>query len=313
MRARVLLTPMDAPTLAARPRVVRSTTYLAPTLLGTAYITVSNDDAGAPLEAFVNIGKAGSDTFAVAEAMGRLVSLILRMPSSLSQRERAGQIVAQLSHIGGVLGEANNLATRALPDALASALAEHLHLADAQAPTAENSGQALEARAPVTVPSAPSNLAASRAAPKAETRVEKPEFLNLSRANGSKGASPVKELQTEVKQAAQALGDALKDTPTLRAYAQASARLEADADASGLLDELGRVQADLRIRQSNGGISQTDIAHLRRLQSDVQSNPTIAAYVEAQQMATFYLPEVNQAISEMLGVDFASLGRVNTC
>ena len=170
---------MNAPTLAPRPRVARSTTQRAPTLLGTAYITVSEDNTGAALEAFVNIGEAGSDTFAVAKAMGRLVSLIVRMPSSLSRRERAEQIVAQLSRVGNTPQP-----PRALPDALASALAEHLHLTDPDAPTdapaAENSRRALEARAPVTVPRAPSNLAPSRVAPKPAARAAKLEILNLS-------------------------------------------------------------------------------------------------------------------------------------
>jgi cell fate (sporulation/competence/biofilm development) regulator YlbF (YheA/YmcA/DUF963 family) len=206
---------------------------------------------------------------------------------------------------------------RALPDALASALAQHLHLTDVDAPTdapaTENSRRVLEARAPVTAPCAPYNLAPSRVALKPAARAEKLEFLNLSRANESKGASPVKELPPEVKHAAQVLGDALKNTPPLRSYAEAAAKMEADAQATALLDELQRVQSDIRVRQSNGGISQAEIARLRRLQYDVQTHPTIAALVEAQQVATAYLPDVNQEISQLLGIDFATLGRVNTC
>ena len=48
---------------------------------GLDRIEVSDDGAGQPFEVFVSVGKAGSDTVAVAEAIGRLISLMLRMPS----------------------------------------------------------------------------------------------------------------------------------------------------------------------------------------------------------------------------------------
>ena len=121
------------------------------------------------------------------------------------------------------------------------------------------------------------------------------------------------ELTPELKQAAQALGDALKNTPPLRSYADAAAKMAADAQATALLDELERVQADFRVRQSNGGITQADIARLRQLQNDVQTNPTIAAFIEAQQVATAFFPEVNQEISQLLGIDFASLAAPASC
>lgn len=123
----------------------------------------------------------------------------------------------------------------------------------------------------------------------------------------------MKELRPEVKRAAQVLGDALKNTPPLRSYSDAAAKMESDAQATALLDELQRVQSDVRVRQSNGGISEADIARLRQLQYDVQTHPTIAAFVEAQQVATAYLPKVNDEIIQLLGIDFATLGRVNTC
>ena len=123
----------------------------------------------------------------------------------------------------------------------------------------------------------------------------------------------MKELRPEVKQAAQVLGDALKNTPPLHAYEEAAAKMATDTRATALLDELERVQADFRVRQSNGGISQADIARLRQLQNDVQTNPTIAAFIEAQQVATAFFPEVNQEISQLLGIDFASLAAPASC
>ncbi|MBI4590158.1 MAG: ribonucleotide-diphosphate reductase subunit alpha, partial [Candidatus Rokubacteria bacterium] len=97
------------------------------TPIGTAFITVNETADGEPFEVFVQVGKGGSDTMAVAEALGRLVSLILRLPSPFSARRRMEEVINQLSRIGGGqptgFGPAKVLS---LPDALARTLAEHL-------------------------------------------------------------------------------------------------------------------------------------------------------------------------------------------
>lgn len=118
-------------------------------------------------------------------------------------------------------------------------------------------------------------------------------------------------LRPELMQAAHVLGRALRNMPALRTYAEASAKLEADAAATHLLAELQRVQADIRTCQSNGGVTQEDLTRLRELQYQVQTHPTIAVFVEAQQNVMVFLPEVNQEISQLLGIDFAALGRVS--
>ena len=73
-----------------------------------------------PFELFINVGKAGSDVAADAEGLGRLVSLILRMPSPLTPEERVADIVAQLRGIGS--GRAQGFGKNrvmSLPDAVA--------------------------------------------------------------------------------------------------------------------------------------------------------------------------------------------------
>ena len=123
----------------------------------------------------------------------------------------------------------------------------------------------------------------------------------------------MKELPPELKQATQNLSNALKNVPALRAYADAIARMETDAQAKALLDELQRLQADIRTRQSDGEVTADDTVRLRRLQADVQAHPTIATFLAADQQAKAYLPQVNRTISSLLGIDFASLGRVSGC
>ncbi len=123
----------------------------------------------------------------------------------------------------------------------------------------------------------------------------------------------MKELRPELKEAAQNLGNGLKNTPVLRAYADALTTMTADTEATILLDQLQELQADIRVRQSNGGVVQEDLVRLRQLQSQVQAHPTIAAFIEAQEQATAYLPQVNQEISQLLGIDFASLAAPASC
>ncbi len=107
-----------------RPTKVIGATYRLKTPVGTAFITVNHDETGAPVELFINIGRAGSDVQAMAEALGRLISKSLRFGSNLSTRERAVFIIDQLMGIGGArtvgFGSEKILS---LPDAIAKALA----------------------------------------------------------------------------------------------------------------------------------------------------------------------------------------------
>jgi ribonucleoside-diphosphate reductase alpha chain len=110
-----------------RPRRLGGRTYRVETPLGTAFVVVNETGEGDPFEVFVSVGKAGSDTMAVAEAMGRLISLTLRMPSPLSPRRRVEEIIGQLSGIGGgrPLGFGPQRVL-SLPDGIARVLAEHV-------------------------------------------------------------------------------------------------------------------------------------------------------------------------------------------
>jgi ribonucleoside-diphosphate reductase alpha chain len=110
-----------------RPKKLHGATYRKETPLGTAYITVNSDDHDQPFEVFMNVGKAGTEVTAVSEAMGRLISLVLRMPAALPPTERLRWVTEELVGIGGgrPLGFGANR-VRSLPDGVAQVLAEHL-------------------------------------------------------------------------------------------------------------------------------------------------------------------------------------------
>lgn len=112
-----------------RPTVLHGITYRKHTPIGTAYITINSDGEHLeePFEIFINVAKVGSDVAADAEGLGRLISLILRMPSPLSPEERAENVIAQLRSIGSgrQRGFGKNR-VMSLPDAVAQAIEEHL-------------------------------------------------------------------------------------------------------------------------------------------------------------------------------------------
>jgi ribonucleoside-diphosphate reductase alpha chain len=136
------------PKVRPRPYKRYGVTVSKNTPAGTAHITMNDDAEGRPFEVFVDIGKGGSDIKAMAEALGRMASLVLRFNSPLSPKERVNEIINQLSGIGGPrsMGFGKNR-VRSLPDALAQALEEQ-YLESADSGEMEIEEHTAPARAP---------------------------------------------------------------------------------------------------------------------------------------------------------------------
>src|SRR6266566_6940658 len=115
-----------------RPDVVQGYTRRVIAPEGKINVTINSDEHG-PLEVFVNVGKAGSDIAALAEALGRLISLNLRILSPLSQMDRVREIADELRSIGGSRSVGFGMQqVRSLPDAVARALEQHLETLEAE-------------------------------------------------------------------------------------------------------------------------------------------------------------------------------------
>lgn len=120
----------QAAPVAQRPMILRGRTYKITTPVGEAFITINRDEQDQPFEVFVTVGKGGMHTMADAEAMGRLVSLSLRLGRNgqpTNPKEVAHKIVQQLKGIGGAssVGFGKNRVL-SLADAIAKVLAEDL-------------------------------------------------------------------------------------------------------------------------------------------------------------------------------------------
>jgi ribonucleoside-diphosphate reductase alpha chain len=136
-----------------RPRALTGKTYHVETPLGKAFITINENGGTEPFEVFINTAKAGSETAAVSEAIGRLISYILRVAGPVIPSDRLREVVRQLVGIGGgrSLGFGPNR-VRSLPDGVGQVLDLYLREKDGVSTVPEtheksngNGGHRLEA------------------------------------------------------------------------------------------------------------------------------------------------------------------------
>ncbi len=127
------------PAFVHRPLILRGRTYRIQTPIGEGFVTINRDEQDLPFEVFINLGKGGTHILADAEAIGRLVSLSLRLSRNTggNPQEVAEKIIGQLRGIGGSshIGFGKDRIT-SMADAIAKALAEDL------AQTVKESGSA---------------------------------------------------------------------------------------------------------------------------------------------------------------------------
>jgi ribonucleoside-diphosphate reductase alpha chain len=112
--------------LKPRPSVLHGSTHKVMTPLGKAFVSINEDSKGNIFEVFINVGRAGSDITADAEAIGRLISLTFRIPSDYSSDQIAQKVISQLRGIGGSSSTGFGAdRVRSLADAVAKVMEQH--------------------------------------------------------------------------------------------------------------------------------------------------------------------------------------------
>ena len=114
-------------------------------------------------------------------------------------------------------------------------------------------------------------------------------------------------------EATEALASNLLASEVFVCYQQARRRLDQDEEARALLDQLVQMQANLRQKQADRRLTQTEIDALRGLQEQVQRNKVVMTYAKTQQEAINLLRQINQEISQLLGINFAVFAGRSTC
>lgn len=121
--------------------------------------------------------------------------------------------------------------------------------------------------------------------------------------------SAISAISVTMLEATSNLAENLTQSEAFLRFKAAEAKLNADPEAIRLLAEFSDLQQKIRTQQHSSNISESDIKRLRSLQSSIGTNETIQDYELMKELAVAFLREVNQEISQLLGIDFASLAR----
>ena len=104
--------------LPKRPDMLSGISLRRPTTAGTMFVTVNYDDDFTVQEVIINVGKAGAESHAMAEALGRMISAFLRHECQHCGEDRLELVIEQLAGITST-PRGNG---RSMPDALSDAL-----------------------------------------------------------------------------------------------------------------------------------------------------------------------------------------------
>ena len=125
--------------------------------------------------------------------------------------------------------------------------------------------------------------------------------------------SKIDNFPSELFQATEVLIQNLLGSEPFLAYQKAQMQFKSDSQAHGLIERLSAHQAEFRRKQTSGSVTQEEIEEFRTVQAQVKANVTLIAHASTQQEAVNFLSEINQEISQLLGVDFAILAKQKTC
>lgn len=116
-------------------------------------------------------------------------------------------------------------------------------------------------------------------------------------------------ISATILEATSSLAENLAQSEPFLRYQAAESRLHADPEAMRLLAEFAELQQKIRAQHDSGAMTESDIQRLHELQRIISTNDAIQDHNMAQELAIAFVREVNQEISNLLGVDFASLTR----
>jgi cell fate (sporulation/competence/biofilm development) regulator YlbF (YheA/YmcA/DUF963 family) len=94
--------------------------------------------------------------------------------------------------------------------------------------------------------------------------------------------------------------ESLKATPVVRRFNEASRRFEADQEVQSLMGTLRRFQQ----AQQTGGVLANELQDVRDAQMRIRNHRVVQEFLAARDAVGAFLQETNQAISEVMGIDF---------
>lgn len=105
------------------------------------------------------------------------------------------------------------------------------------------------------------------------------------------------------------LAENLGQAEAMLDFKRANTQLMSDQKTLQLITDAGELQQKVYSGYFSGEDLEENLNHLRELQEQISTNEVIQEQSFARETATSFLREINQEISQLLGVDFASLTR----
>lgn len=112
--------------------------------------------------------------------------------------------------------------------------------------------------------------------------------------------------EAEALQAAREFAAVLSETSEYQVFDQAQFRLRRDAAAQEAIRAFQQRRQSLQMMIMLGALSEADRHDLQRLQREMLAQPTVRAYVEAQERLSSLCQEVAELVSEVVGLSFAA-------
>lgn len=109
--------------------------------------------------------------------------------------------------------------------------------------------------------------------------------------------------EAEALQMARQFAAVLAETPEYEAFDRAQARLRRDAVAQEAIRAFQQRQQSLRMTVMLGALSEADRNDLQR---EMLAQPTVQAYLEAQERLSSLSQEAAKIISDVIGLSFAA-------
>jgi len=112
--------------------------------------------------------------------------------------------------------------------------------------------------------------------------------------------------EIEALQEAREFAAVLAETPEYQAFDQAQLRLRRDPAAQAAIRAFQERQQALQMMIMLNALNGADRDELERLQREMLAQPSVRAYLEAQERFSLLCQEVARLISEVIGLTFAA-------
>lgn len=122
-------------------------------------------------------------------------------------------------------------------------------------------------------------------------------------------STPLNTTPTLLDEALHNLIEQLSHSEAFVRLRSAEQNLMNDQEALTLLNRLAEAQQKVKTQQQSGKPSEEDMNRLQQLQLEVSEHPLIQDYEYSREAYIALVRQVNQHISQQIGLDFASLTR----